>query len=38
MACVLTCLDVAAEAWARRGGDVPLEDLFDAVAAAVRGA
>jgi hypothetical protein len=36
VACLLTCLDVAGEAWARSGGRVPLEDLFDAAAAAVR--
>ncbi|MBG0567985.1 TetR family transcriptional regulator [Actinoplanes aureus] len=37
VATVLTCLDVAGEAWARGDGAVPLEGLFDAAAAAVRG-
>jgi AcrR family transcriptional regulator len=35
VASVLTCLDVAGEAWGRADGRVPLEDLFDAAAAAV---
>ncbi|WP_328467988.1 TetR/AcrR family transcriptional regulator [Actinoplanes sp. NBC_00393] len=35
VACVLTCLDVAGEAWARSAGAVPLEDLFDKAAAAI---
>jgi hypothetical protein len=36
VATVITCLDVAGEAWTRAGGRVSLEDLFDAEAAAVR--
>ena len=37
VASVITCLDVAGEAWTRCDGAVPLEDLFDAAADAVRG-
>ncbi|MEU4157429.1 TetR family transcriptional regulator [Actinoplanes sp. NPDC026670] len=36
VATVITCLDVAGEAWTRAAGSVPLESLFDAAAAAVR--
>ncbi|MDI6101253.1 TetR family transcriptional regulator [Actinoplanes sp. NEAU-A12] len=36
VATVITCLDVAGEAWTRGDGAVSLEDLFDAAAAAVR--
>ena len=36
VATVITCLDVAGEAWTRCDGAVPLEDLFDAAAAAIR--
>ncbi|MEU4419875.1 TetR family transcriptional regulator [Actinoplanes sp. NPDC024001] len=37
VATVLTCLDVASEAWARCDGAVPLEGLFDGAVAAIRG-
>ncbi|NJP97691.1 TetR family transcriptional regulator [Nonomuraea sp. FMUSA5-5] len=37
VACVLTCLDVAGEAWTRGNGTTPLEDLVLAAVAAVRG-
>ncbi|MEV4278386.1 TetR family transcriptional regulator [Actinoplanes xinjiangensis] len=36
VATVITCLDVAGEAWTRADGQVPLEDLFDAAVDAVR--
>lgn len=36
VACAITCLDVAGEAWTRTDGSVPLEDLFDSAAAALR--
>ncbi|BCJ40851.1 TetR family transcriptional regulator [Actinoplanes ianthinogenes] len=36
VACAITCLDVAGEAWTRANGSVPLEDLFDSAAAALR--
>ncbi|WP_436529262.1 TetR family transcriptional regulator [Actinoplanes sp. HUAS TT8] len=36
VACAITCLDVAGEAWTRADGSVPLEDLFDSAAAALR--
>ncbi|MBO3742212.1 TetR family transcriptional regulator [Actinoplanes flavus] len=36
VATVITCLDVAGDAWTRGNGAVPLETLFDAAAAAVR--
>ncbi|WP_433791412.1 TetR family transcriptional regulator [Actinoplanes sp. CA-252034] len=38
VATVITCLDVAGEAWTRSDGRVPIESLFDAAAAAVRAA
>ena len=37
VACALTCLDVAVEAWTRGDGKQDLAGLFDAAAAAVRG-
>ncbi|MCO6000215.1 TetR family transcriptional regulator [Actinoallomurus rhizosphaericola] len=37
VACVLTCLDVAGEAWTRSDGTTPLDDLVLAAVAAVRG-
>ena len=37
VACTLTCLDVAVEAWTRSGGEEDLERLYDRVVAAVRG-
>jgi hypothetical protein len=36
VACAITCLDVAGEAWTRSNGAVPLEDLFDSAASALR--
>ncbi|SLM02291.1 MULTISPECIES: TetR family transcriptional regulator [unclassified Actinoplanes] len=36
VACVITCLDVAGEAWTRANGAVPLEVLFDSAATALR--
>ncbi|BCY12952.1 TetR family transcriptional regulator [Actinoplanes sp. L3-i22] len=36
VACAITCLDVAGEAWTRSKGAVPLEDLFDSAADALR--
>lgn len=37
VASVLTCLDVAGQAWGRSDGKAALEDLFDAATAAVHG-
>ncbi|KUL35267.1 TetR/AcrR family transcriptional regulator [Actinoplanes awajinensis] len=36
VACAITCLDVAGEAWARSNGAVTLPELFDSAAAALR--
>lgn len=37
VACVLTCLDVAGEAWTRSGGSTALEELVLSAISAVRG-
>ncbi len=37
VACTLTCLDVAVEAWTLSGGEEDLERLYDRAVAAVRG-
>lgn len=36
VACALTCLDVAVEAWTRRDGEEDLAELYDRAVAAVR--
>jgi AcrR family transcriptional regulator len=37
VACALTCLDAATEAWVRTGGEADIEQLYDQAVAAVRG-